>query len=116
VVAGLAQEYELSQLEGKRAVVLVNLKPAVLRGEKSEGMVLTAHDEDRIGLLLAPSAEPGARVCPSEEASVTPPDRITIDDFSRHELVATPRGVTLDGQLIDSVELEVDREVYGEVK
>ncbi|MFO7767500.1 MAG: hypothetical protein R6W82_00855 [bacterium] len=115
LVAGLAQEYELEELEGKHVVVVTNLKPAVLRGEKSEGMVLAAHGEEQIGLLLAPDAEPGTRVCLSDEATVTPPDQITIDDFSEHEIIASPRGVTLDGELLDCVSLEVDREAYGRV-
>lgn len=40
IVTGLAQYYSPDELVGKQIVVLANLKPAVFRGEKSEGMLL----------------------------------------------------------------------------
>ncbi len=42
IVTGLAQYYPAESLVGRQLVVLVNLKPAVFRGEKSEGMLLAA--------------------------------------------------------------------------
>jgi len=51
LVAGLKGHYSGEQLVGKRVVVLDNLQPAVLRGEKSEGMVLAAIDGARVVLL-----------------------------------------------------------------
>lgn len=45
VVAGLAQHYKPEELIGKRLVLVSNLKPAVLRGERSEGMILAATDD-----------------------------------------------------------------------
>ena len=42
IVTGLAPYYTAEDLVGKQLVVLVNLKPAVFRGEKSEGMLLAA--------------------------------------------------------------------------
>ncbi len=42
IVTGLAQYYPAESLVGKQLVILVNLKPAVFRGEKSEGMLLAA--------------------------------------------------------------------------
>jgi methionyl-tRNA synthetase len=40
IVTGLAQYYTPDELVGKQIIVLANLKPAVFRGEKSEGMLL----------------------------------------------------------------------------
>jgi methionyl-tRNA synthetase len=42
IVTGLAPYYSAEELVGKQLVVLINLKPAVFRGEKSEGMLLAA--------------------------------------------------------------------------
>lgn len=42
IVTGLAPYYSAEELVGKQLIVLVNLKPAVFRGEKSEGMLLAA--------------------------------------------------------------------------
>ena len=42
IVTGLAQYYSAEKLVGMQIVVLVNLKPAMFRGVKSEGMLLAA--------------------------------------------------------------------------
>ena len=44
--AGLKNFYEPEELEGKTVVVLANLEPTELRGEKSECMMLAAESED----------------------------------------------------------------------
>lgn len=50
LVAGLKGVYAKQELIGKQVVVLVNLEPAKLRGEISEGMILACDD----GTLLTP--------------------------------------------------------------
>ena len=60
VVAGLKSHYTPQQLQGKKVVVVCNLKPAKLRGVESKGMVLAADDEKMGGdnvRLLTPSAD-----------------------------------------------------------
>ena len=42
IVTGLAQYYSAETLVGMQIVVLANLKPAMIRGVKSEGMLLAA--------------------------------------------------------------------------
>ena len=44
MVAGLKPYYKPEELQGKKIVVVANLEPAVLRGEKSEAMLLAAQD------------------------------------------------------------------------
>jgi methionyl-tRNA synthetase len=44
--AGLKNFYEPKELEGRKVVVLANLEPAELRGEKSECMMLAAESDD----------------------------------------------------------------------
>ncbi len=62
LVAGLRQEYEAEEMEGRHIVVLCNLKPATLRGITSDGMLLAAVDGDEVSLLLAGEAPPGTQV------------------------------------------------------
>ncbi|HNU94743.1 MAG TPA: methionine--tRNA ligase [Bacillota bacterium] len=42
IVAGIAQHYSPEELVGKQVIVVANLKPATLRGEVSNGMLLAA--------------------------------------------------------------------------
>ncbi|NOZ76423.1 MAG: methionine--tRNA ligase [Euryarchaeota archaeon] len=51
LVAGLAPYYRPEELVGKTIVVVNNLKPAKLRGEVSEGMLLAAVDGKKVALL-----------------------------------------------------------------
>ncbi len=63
IVSGIAQYYKPEDLLGKEVVVVVNLKPAKIRGVLSEGMLLAAHDEKGLTLIV-PEKEvtPGAKV------------------------------------------------------
>lgn len=64
LVAGIAREYEPQEIVGKQVPVLVNLKPAKIRGELSEGMILAAVEPDGRATLLHPDkpVQKGARV------------------------------------------------------
>ncbi len=44
IISGIAEHYEPEALIGKKVVCVVNLKPVKLRGEMSEGMILSAKD------------------------------------------------------------------------
>ena len=63
IVAGIGAQYEPEQLVGRRIVVVANLKPAVLMGVESRGMVLAASVEG-VPFLLAVDGEvpPGTGV------------------------------------------------------
>jgi methionyl-tRNA synthetase len=64
IVAGIRKDYEPIDLIGRQIVVVVNLKPAMLRGTESQGMLLAATREDGGAILLSPESEApeGARV------------------------------------------------------
>ncbi len=51
LVAGIKGSYQAADLIGKRVVVVANLKPAMLRGVESQGMVLAASDATMITLV-----------------------------------------------------------------
>ncbi|ENH96116.1 methionyl-tRNA ligase [Gracilibacillus halophilus YIM-C55.5] len=46
VVSGIAQFYTPESLVGKKVICVTNLKPVKLRGELSEGMILSGEDKD----------------------------------------------------------------------
>ena len=63
IVAGIAQSYEPEELEGKRIVVVVNLRPARIRGVESNGMLLAADLGGRpILATFEEEVAPGTRV------------------------------------------------------
>ncbi len=51
LVAGIANSYKPEELVGKTIVIINNLKPAVIGGEKSEGMLLAAEDGETVSLV-----------------------------------------------------------------
>ncbi len=57
IVAGIRASYSPEDLIGRQVVVVVNLKPAKLRGVESQGMLLAATDENGGAILLQPDKE-----------------------------------------------------------
>ena len=51
IVSGIASHYKPEEMIGKKVVVVVNLKPAKLRGVESQGMILAGDDGENLGLL-----------------------------------------------------------------
>jgi methionyl-tRNA synthetase len=63
IVAGIAETYKPEELVGKRLIVIVNLKPAVIRGIESQGMLLAAVLDDKaIILFFEGDVPPGTKV------------------------------------------------------
>ncbi len=63
IVSGIRQWYSAEDMVGKKIIIVANLKPAKLRGEISEGMLLAADSGDDVLVIFAPdNAEPGSRV------------------------------------------------------
>jgi len=79
VVAGLKKYFETAELIGKKAVFVVNLKPAKLRGEKSEAMILAAGDGKNVSVLEVEKSSVGSSV--SFEGYDNNTKQITFDDF-----------------------------------
>lgn len=63
IIAGIAEFYTPEQIVNKSIIVVANLKPAKLRGELSEGMLLAAKADGKL-VLLTPDGEisSGAKV------------------------------------------------------
>ena len=95
IVSGLAGHYRPEELVGKTVVVVANLKPAKLRGVKSEGMLLAAGNKtddateppggEIVDVLFVDGVAPGTRlVLAGENVPPVPsalPTRIKIDAF-----------------------------------
>ncbi|MBP1742071.1 MAG: metG, partial [Deltaproteobacteria bacterium] len=52
VVAGIAPFYKKEELLGRQVVVVANLKPAMLMGVESKGMILATEDDTGVHLLM----------------------------------------------------------------
>ena len=59
LVAGIRAAYDVRTLPGQQVVVVANLKPAMLRGVESQGMLLAASDADGLAVVA-----PGRRFTP----------------------------------------------------
>jgi len=63
VVAGIAQHYTPEELIGKKLALVYNLKPAVIRGIESHGMILAASNGDNLALIVPDhDIPPGSKV------------------------------------------------------
>lgn len=62
VCSGIRAWYAPEDLIGRSVVVVANLKPAVLCGVESEGMILAADDGDKARVLFVDGVAPGSRV------------------------------------------------------
>jgi len=57
IIAGISQHYSAEEMVGKTVVVVANLAPAKLMGEKSEGMLLAVNSDDGSLALVTPEKE-----------------------------------------------------------
>ena len=62
VVSGIASNYKPEQMVGKKVIVVINLKPANLRGVESQGMILAGSDGKLIEVLEVEKLNPGVSV------------------------------------------------------
>ncbi len=63
IVAGIAQHYAPEEITGKKVVVVANLKPAVIRGVESRGMLLAAKKKKKL-FVVTPDGDlpPGSTI------------------------------------------------------
>ena len=64
ILSGIAKQFNPEELVGKQVCFIANLAPRTLRGIVSEGMILSAEDnEGKLSLLtVSPTAKPGSEV------------------------------------------------------
>ena len=63
IVAGVAEHYSPERITGMKIIVIVNLKPAVIRGVESNGMLLAATKGKKLTLVTPDDDLPaGAKI------------------------------------------------------
>ena len=62
IVSGIAKSYTAGQMIGKSVVVVANLKPAIIRGIESNGMLLAGKDDKELAVVEVNELSAGARV------------------------------------------------------
>ena len=117
IVSGVVPYYKEEELVGKLVVIVKNLKPAVLRGIESRGMLLAAEKDGKLEVLSPTSATPGDKVEVEGETGA-PLREITIGQFVTvnmdvKEYVARANGKTL---LVKGVPIKMEKIAEGKVK
>ncbi|KAJ7980530.1 putative Methionine-tRNA ligase [Quillaja saponaria] len=105
VVSGLVKHIPLEEMQNRKVCVLCNLKPATMRGIKSQAMVLAASNDNTVELVDPPSsARVGERVTfpgfEGEPDEMLNPKRkvwetLQVDLRTNADLVACYKGVPL---------------------
>jgi methionine--tRNA ligase beta chain len=64
IVSGIAKAYTPEDLIGKEVVIIANLEPRMIMGLESQGMLLAAHGEDGVPVLVMPmgAVPPGSKI------------------------------------------------------
>ncbi|MDD2363090.1 MAG: methionine--tRNA ligase [Oscillospiraceae bacterium] len=62
VCSGIAQWYQPAELKGRSVILVANLKPAVLCGVESQGMILAADDGEDVRVIFTDEIAPGSKV------------------------------------------------------
>ena len=62
VASGIAKYYKPEELVGKKIILVANLKPAVLCGVESQGMILAAEDGDNIKVIFVDGISAGSKI------------------------------------------------------
>ncbi|MFH1682576.1 MAG: methionine--tRNA ligase [Candidatus Woesearchaeota archaeon] len=91
IVAGLKKYFTHDDLLGKKVVFCVNLKPAKLRGQESQGMTLAADDGQNVAILEAVDSNPGDLA--TFEGFENNQQQITFDDFKKLKMLVRGKQV-----------------------
>ncbi|MBN2042537.1 MAG: methionine--tRNA ligase [Candidatus Aenigmarchaeota archaeon] len=115
IIASIKPYYRKEELEEKNLVILSNLKPANLRGEESNGMLLAVEEGDKIGLLTS-KAKPGTSVF-AEGIEKKPSKVVEIKQFWNLKILAKKDGVFYNGKKLKTSEgdVTVDNGMEGKV-
>lgn len=64
IVSGIKENYKPEDLIGREIIVVANLEARLIKGVESNGMLLAAHDEEGLPVLLRPDKDvaPGSKI------------------------------------------------------
>ena len=87
IVAGMKPHYSKDEMKDKNIVIITNLKPATIRGVKSNGMLLAADDGKGICSLLNPGDSiPGSEIF-IDGVSREPEKILEFEDFKKVNMI-----------------------------
>jgi methionyl-tRNA synthetase len=101
IVSGLVPHYKEEELLGRTVVVVANLKPALLRGVESQGMLLAASEGKTVEVLFVDHAKPGDRIVLSGGPSTEAPAQIDIDAFFEMPISTENSHVVVGGAALE---------------
>lgn len=123
IVAGLKEYYSKDELNGRKIVIVKNLKPAKLRGIESQGMLLAGQSfrkgpnpKNVVGLLSPKKSKIGDSVLPEGYKADT--KQITYNNFSKLDLkVKNSKAYFEDKELKTKYEtISVDKVKEGKIR
>jgi methionyl-tRNA synthetase len=110
IVAGIKKNYSMDELKGRNIVIVANLKPAEIRGIKSNGMLLAASDNE-IVTLLDPGDEPPGSDVVIQGIKKDPVAVIEFDEFKKFNMVTGENGrIIYNGSIMKCNDKEVTTE------
>lgn len=62
IVSGIAEHYQLEDLEGKKLPFIVNLEPRKFKGEESQGMLMAVNSDKPVLLIPQEDVVEGSEV------------------------------------------------------
>jgi len=86
ICAGLRKYLDTSDLEGRKVIVLANLKPAMLRGIESRGMVLATDRKDGKVVPVDPGDAAVGELVTVEGIQTNPKPKLGMNDFEKAPL------------------------------
>ncbi|PIN78328.1 methionine--tRNA ligase [Candidatus Woesearchaeota archaeon CG10_big_fil_rev_8_21_14_0_10_34_8] len=107
ICAGISSWYTPEELIGKRIIVVTNLKPAKLRGEESQGMLLAADCGDSVKVVFVKNSKPGEQVFADHYGTAIQSKQITIDEFSKVTLTINNKQVQFEGHPLKTATEEI---------
>ena len=111
IISGLKNYYKKEELIGKKVIILRNLKPAMIRGIESQGMLLAAVKGRELSLLTAKKSENGQRVFIDLREKAK--KEINIEDFFKLQMTVKDKKIIYNNKVLrtESEELKVDRNI-----
>jgi methionyl-tRNA synthetase len=108
IVAGMKPHYTKDEIKDKKIIIVSNLKPATIRGIKSNGMLLAAEDSKGVCSLLNPGdSTPGSEI-KIKGISREPVSVLEFEDFKKVKMVISDnQKVTYNGKVLLSEKSEV---------
>lgn len=117
IISGLKDHYAADELLNKKVIVVTNLKPAKLRGEISQGMILAAEDKKgNVGLVT--TEEDIGTALEWEEKKADSEKIITIDQFFEIKMRSDGKKVTYQDKevKVKGESLIIDKSVSGKIR